>query len=419
MTDLGIAVIALSAGIVGGFAYAGSKLAATAWEKLNGDADQSELNILERLSAQYALREFNTFFGTKEADTLTGTAQKDYLFGGGADDTLDGLAGDDVLRGGAGSDTLNGGDGADQLVGGDDNDTLDGGDGDDKLLGDAGDDVLIGGKGSDQLQGGKGDDTYRFSAGDGVDVIRDEDGQGKIEVDGHALTGGKKLADGYWISDDKQFTFTRVDNDDGHDLVISRRGQSDGMRIQNWQAGQLGITLDDTPAEDEQISFQVTGDLKPFVASEGHYQYDSYDNVVTTGEAQAGFADVIFGTGDTDKLSGGGGNDGISGYAGDDDIDGGTGDDLLSGGAGQDTIHGGAGNDHLFAGGTYNGTRIRQPDDTPYQPPANAKIIGATWAVYPLEMVLDGETTTIDIIKSSMRVRKWPAANHDQYRLAA
>jgi len=33
--------------------------------------------------------------------------------------------------------------------------------------------------------------------------------------------------------------------------------------------------------------------------------------------------------------------------------------------------------------------------------------------------VLDGETTTIDIIKSSMRVRKWPAANHDPYQLAA
>jgi len=310
MTDLGIAVIALSAGIVGGFAYAGSKLAATAWEKLNGDADQSELNILERLSAQYALREFNTFFGTKEADTLTGTAQKDYLFGGGGDDTLDGLAGDDVLRGGAGSDTLNGGDGADQLVGGDDNDTLDGGDGDDKLLGDAGDDVLIGGKGSDQLQGGKGDDTYRFSAGDGVDVIRDEDGQGKIEVDGHALTGGKKLADGYWISDDKQFTFTRVDNDDGHDLVISRRGESDGMRIQNWQAGQLGITLDDTPADDDQAAFQVAGDLKAVefesVNSDGnvhkYYQYDAYGNVIT-GEGRPGFADVLFGSGD-DLLSG-------------------------------------------------------------------------------------------------------------------
>ncbi len=93
-------------------------------------------------------------------------------------------------------------------------------------------------------------------------------------------------------------------------------------------------------------------------------------------------------------------NDGISGYDGDDDIDGGAGDDLLSGCAGRDVIRGGDGNDHIFAGGTYNGTRIRDPQDTPYQPPANARIVGATWAVYPSEVVLDGNTTTIDTIQA-------------------
>ncbi|MFA5242118.1 MAG: calcium-binding protein [Sulfuricella sp.] len=354
------------------------------------------------------LSDYHLVFGTAQSDTLTGSANKDYLFGGG---------------GGAGDDTLNGSAGADQLFGGDDGDTLDGGDGSDKLFGDDGDDVLTGGTGSDLLQGGAGDDTYRFSSGDGVDVIRDADGQGSIEFDGQALSGGKKLADGYWISDDKQFTFTQVENSDGgNDLVISRRGQNDGIRIQNWQAGQLGITLDDTPADKDQPAFQVTGDQKPVADGEGNYSYDSYDNVVTTGEAQPGFADVIFGSNDNDKLSGGEGNDGISGYMGDDEIDGGAGDDLLSGGAGQDHILGGAGNDYIFAGGTYNGTRVKDPNDDPYVPPPNSRIVGATWAVYPSEVVLDGEPTTVDTIQSvgndgmpsSPSSRLWPAGKLTQ-----
>ncbi len=420
-----LGAIAIGAAIVGGIF--GSKAATDAWAEYRGSADQSELNLLEKLSAQWALSDYHLVFGTAQSDTLTGSANKDYLFGGGGDDTLEGLAGDDVLRGGAGDDTLNGGADSDQLVGGDDSDTLDGGDGNDKILGDDGDDVLIGSTGSDQLQGGAGNDTYRFSSGDGVDVIRDEDGQGSIEVDGQALSGGKKLADGTWISDDKQFTFTLVDNGDGgNDLAISRRGQRDGVRVQGWQAGQLGITLDDTPADDGQPVFQVSGDQKPDADGDGNYSYDSYGNVVTTGEAQPGFADVIFGSKDNDKLSGGEGNDGISGYMGDDEIDGGAGDDLLSGGAGQDHILGGDGNDYLFAGGTYNGTRVRDPRDTPYQPPANAKIVGATWAVYPSEVVLDGEPTTIDAIESagndgmssSPGSRLWPAGKLTQKPLA-
>jgi len=149
-----LAALVIGAAIVGGIF--GSKAATDAWAEYRGSADEGELNLLEKLSAQWALSDYHLVFGTKENDSLTGSAENDYLFGGGGDDTLEGLAGNDVLRGGAGNDTLNGGAGADQLVGGDDNDTIDGDDGDDKLLGDAGDDVLIGGKGSDQLQGKRG-----------------------------------------------------------------------------------------------------------------------------------------------------------------------------------------------------------------------------------------------------------------------
>jgi len=253
------------------------------------------------------------------------------------------------MLGYTGDDNLNGGDGDDALVGYNGADTLDGNDGNDDLYGGEGNDILIGGKGVDRLYGGTGSDTYRFSAGDGIDLIYDTDGQGSIEVDGNALTGGKKVADDTWISDDKKFGFTLVDNGSGgHDLVISS-GPTDSIRIRGWQNNQLGIVLDDAPADIDPPTFQVTGDQAPFVDGNGHYHYDGYGNVVTTGEAQPGFADVLFGSGGNDKLSGGDGNDALSGYDGDDTIEGGTGDDLLSGGAGQDRIYGGAGNVSSFA----------------------------------------------------------------------
>lgn len=90
----------------------------------------------------------------------------------------------------------------------------------------------------------------------------------------------------------------------------------------------------------------------------------------------------------------------IEGHAGDDELDGGAGDDLLSGGAGRDIIRGGEGDDYIFGGGTYNGTRLRSPNSTPYQPPANARIIGATWAVYPTEIEIDGEITPTDTLQA-------------------
>ncbi|HND03742.1 MAG TPA: hypothetical protein PKL10_15555 [Nitrospira sp.] len=246
----------------------------------------------------------------------------------------------DAMLGYTGDDNLGGGDGNDALVGYGGADTLDGGEGNDNLYGGEGNDVLIGGEDLDRLYGGAGDDTYRFTAGDGIDLIYDTDGQGSIEVDGNPLTGGKKVADGNWISDDKQFGFALVENGSGgHDLIISR-GQINNIRIRGWQSNQLGLLLDDTPADENPPAFQVIGDRKPLVIGYGQYFYDSYGNVFTIGETQADFADVLFGSGAKDQLSGGGGNDALSGYAGDDTLDGGTGDDLLSGGAGNDQLAG-------------------------------------------------------------------------------
>ena len=159
--------------------------------------------------------------GDDKSDLVIGASQEDEISGGGGNDFLVGLNGADALDGGSGNDNLYGGEGSD---------------------------ILTGGEGVDRLYGGKGDDTYRFSAGDGIDLIYDTDGQGSVEVDGNALTGGKKVADGYWISDDKQFGFAMVENGSGgHDLIISR-GQTDSLHIRDWSNNQLGIALDDAPA---------------------------------------------------------------------------------------------------------------------------------------------------------------------------
>ncbi|KAF4513784.1 UNVERIFIED_CONTAM: hypothetical protein B566_EDAN011705 [Ephemera danica] len=328
-------------------------------------------------------------YGSNNSDSISGTTSLS-----GRDIDSDARLGSYARNGvtyiaGKGNDSITGTTQSDMLYGNDDND------------------VLTGGKGNDHLQGGKGNDTYRFTAGDGVDVIRDEDGQGSIEVDGQTLTGGKKVADGYWLSEDNQFAFALVKNGSGgHDLIISR-GQINSILIRGWKNNQLGIILDGVPVDIDPPTLHVMGDLKPveFVSVDGdgnvhkYYEYDSYGNVITD-EEEPGFADVLFGSGENDHLSGGEGNDGISGYAGNDHIEGGAGDDLLSGGAGRDHILGGTGADYIYAGGTHNGKPIRGPEQRPYQPPANATIVGATWAVYPSEAVLDGKPTAVITVES-------------------
>ena len=47
------------------------------------------------------------------------------------------------------------------------------------------------------------------------------DGNGTIPVDGQQLTGGKKVDDGYWISDDRQWGYMLTGSGD---LVISKDG---------------------------------------------------------------------------------------------------------------------------------------------------------------------------------------------------
>ena len=123
-----------------------------------------------------------------------------------------------IFIGNTGADTFTGGNKADLIAAGAGNDTLKGGGGLDHLYAGEGNDTLDGGAGGDWLYGGKGNDSYQLKSGELFDVINDSDGNGSISVDGTQLTGGKKAADGYWLSDDKQWGYSLTGSGD---LVIS------------------------------------------------------------------------------------------------------------------------------------------------------------------------------------------------------
>ena len=236
------------------------------------------------------------------------------------------------------------------FIGQDGSDTFNGGSKSDLMFGGGGSDTLNGGAGNDKLFGGNGSDTYVFISGDGNDVILDADGQGSITIDGTTIAGGKKLDEGCWINDDKNYRFSLVTNGSGGtDLVISTNG-SDTITIRDWQSGQLGVTLSDQMAETTEITHNFIGDFNKKHGDNREYAPGPLDNYIPDGE-EVNAQDMIYGTINADKIEGLGGNDALSGLAGDDEIYGGDGDDVLMGGYGRDTIEGGAGNDYIFGSG--------------------------------------------------------------------
>lgn len=127
------------------------------------------------------------------------------------------------------------------------NDLLIGGAGEDVLRGHRGDDVLIGGEGRDRLEGGHGHDTYVIGAGD---TVLDTDGRGELHWGNQLLTGGTRAenapADTYQ-SPDGRFSYRFSEGN----LSILDTHASDGPGrlptvIENFQNGQLGITLSDS-----------------------------------------------------------------------------------------------------------------------------------------------------------------------------
>lgn len=248
------------------------------------------------------------WFGGDGNNTLTGTDNKlgDHLYGGGGNDTISGLAGDDYLEGNAGNDQLDGGAGIDALLGG------------------AGDDKLEGGEGLDLLFGGAGNDTYSYASAFGTDIIKDSDGQGKIvigkdqphgkgeaPISAPALTGGKKLADDAYISDDKKTTYAKVGKD-----LITRLTNSDAtgfIVVQDWEAGQLGITLNDTPVPLPTTSTSYIGDFAKRKNEEQTQYVLGEDGQYVADGAQSNAQDLIAGTIGGDLIQGMGGGDVLRG----------------------------------------------------------------------------------------------------------
>jgi Ca2+-binding RTX toxin-like protein len=260
-----------------------------------------------------------TIFGPQAGGTIEGSAGRDRLFGGPAND---------VLRGGTGDDLLDGGDG---------NDVLDGG---------AGDDVLIGGQGQNVLDGGAGYDTYVLESGTRNWII-DSDGRGEMILDGMALSGGFREADGSFVGPG-----------DGHSYVFSAALGSRGtltidglITVEDFANGELGISLAESPAGPQDVERIYFGDLLDSFTDDDLFQiggtpapglHDILDSpyegnvMFVAGAGNDWVAHSVFGN---DTLLLGEDEDLGFGGSGDDWIEGGPGFDWLAGGRGDDVIY--------------------------------------------------------------------------------
>lgn len=344
-------------------------------------------------------------FGQESVDSLTGSnsVAGDRLFGNGGDDNLSGNGGNDYLEGGSGIDTLNGGEGNDTLLG----------------MRDA--DVLDGGAGSDELDGGKGDDTYiyRLTDGKAVDTISDVDGLGLIRFYTDAenftdLTGGYKIGDDLWESEDKKFTYTLGDNGDGSFTLHITYEEGGALIVGGFANGDLGITLEDAPEPTPPPSGgnEINGTWAPKLFGEvgfRYYAFDAVGNVIRdplvpddgsqplpdTPDPYRG--DFIRGTAGGDYILSVGGNgdeyvwahDGADVVIGDDIFGqflfGGQGNDWIEAGGitghtgfdwnllggllklkqGEDILSGGAGNDLIFGDSSATESALYNPLTTP------------------------------------------------------
>ncbi|WP_426282189.1 calcium-binding protein [Lysobacter soli] len=181
----------------------------------------------------------------------TGNALDNKIWGNSFDNVLRGEGGKDYIEGGDGNDTIAGGTSDDQIFGGEDDDVIDGGDDNDELYGQDDNDELKGGSGRDYLDGGDGSDKlfggsgYDFYRADESDTIDDEDGAGRVHMDGlGTLTGGKRK------ESDPQNEYRNGSTLyvlDGTTLTING-----GLTINNFSNGELGIFLETEEDEEEE-----------------------------------------------------------------------------------------------------------------------------------------------------------------------
>ena len=266
-----------------------------------------------------------------------------------------------------------------QIVFGSQNaDTVNGSGDSDHLYGMSGADTLTGNGGNDYLEGGAGFDTYVINAGDGTDTLLDTDGSGSLVLNGLTLTGGTLVAGttNVWKNTAQGITYTLKGSGTSQILIISKDGISDGIRIQGWQPGQLGLDL--------------AGAIAP--------------PAISTITGQDGYSDALIGSGGADRILGLSGNDALDGSAGDDIIEGGLGDDLLAGNSGSDLVYGGAGRDMILSATGLNALprdfnkdgSINDLDN--WTPPSGAGAVwtqGRTWGIYA-SVDANGEVYIVD-----------------------
>lgn len=304
---------------------------------------------------------------------LTDPASK-VIFGGLIADSILGGTRGDRLYGMTGNDTIDGGDNADYIEGGTGNDLLMGGAGADSLIGGAGEDTLRGGLGNDTLEGGSGNDRYEITANQGVDVIRDRDGE--LWIADTRLTGGKLAIDGTtrtYLSEDKKIGF-HFSGDPATSGTLLISGAFGSLRVENYHFGDLGIVLenqdDDVTLAPPETGEEIFGDREPIDQDPGQsgtqISYDENGNVITDPtKLVVDRQDLLYDSAGDDAIFAGGGNDQVTMKRGGHDfVDLGTGDDyvsvedehgnqgtaFISGGDGADTLSGGLGNDTIFGG---------------------------------------------------------------------
>ncbi len=245
---------------------------------------------------------------------------------------------------------------------------------DEIMIGEGGDDYLLGGKGDDILIGGTGYDSYLYRLGDGNDLIVDSDNRGRIILYDATGTTIIQIASGQftqgngnvWTNADGSITLT-------HNSPWTLR-LADGSTItlgDTFNDGDFGIHLTQPIADDLQTSNVIEGDKKPLKDGDGNILYDSWGNILPTGN-EPNRDDVIYDTPANDLILAGGADDIVNrNHGGDDVVDLGAGDDKLGtlfsaagrlsafGGDGRDYLGGGSGRDILQGGdgadGLYGG----------------------------------------------------------------
>lgn len=270
------------------------------------------------------------------------------------------------MLGGSDSDTLTGSSQADVLLGNDGADTLAGGDGND---------ILDGGLGQDTLKGGAGHDIYYVGEDD---IANDSDNQGTIWFKGQQLPGltfTQQSENGkYYENADNSW---RAVLDDDGTLRLSEGNNLSSFSIENFTAGNYGITLAEYEMPQGSYDYELIGSDDGnlvdiwgneedgweynFLAWNGSEYGDSlfYRSPLTSTSSFEVFggssSDRLAGLPGSDHLVGGAGNDVILGFdslqasespLGNVDQAG----DLLEGGSGKDWIRGAGGDDVIFGG---------------------------------------------------------------------